>query len=444
MTRAKRKLTVVDGNIDISQPPSKRKSVDSLRGKENAGQDYASMTKDELATLLRGRGLPYSGTKETLNRRVQEDDEKTSPVDASEESSAEGTGAATSVADEFEYCTLCRPMWDIREEKRATDEDYDSEEDEGDEPEDEENPEGESGRHNESEGITPNGQRKSICGQKKCICKLPASENPEHKWLLTKQGYLMVAKLQYEVAIRDQDAIGEHFYSDFNGYGFQEVMENQLLAFNREVSKKTVQPAALWSFIEAFAWILDDTPVWFHVDDPDTVLATLRMIGGAIFTTLKVLEEHDLLGPESAVKNIALVLGVLYDRTGGWPGDQESQLEWREAMIKEAKHHGIVFQDAPYTMSTLLERDGLSGPQNGKGYSKWKNFKWLKEFTTFHRKQRKGSGPGATIGGRHYALETRQELEEARQAYNSWGYFGPDTSDYSDDEDGAILDYVGK
>ncbi|EXJ62487.1 hypothetical protein A1O7_02925 [Cladophialophora yegresii CBS 114405] len=81
----------------------------------------------------------------------------------------------------------------------------------------------------------------------------------------------------------------------------------------------------------------------------------------------------------SAVRNIALVLGVIYERTGDWPGDYEDQLAWRGAMIQEAKSHGIVFKDAPYTISTRLEEDGLSGPQNGKGYSKWKNFNWVKE-----------------------------------------------------------------
>lgn len=34
--------------------------------------------------------------------------------------------------------------------------------------------------------------------------------------------------MQYEVAIRDQDAYGEIFYNDYTGYGIQEVMENEV------------------------------------------------------------------------------------------------------------------------------------------------------------------------------------------------------------------------
>ncbi len=82
---------------------------------------------------------------------------------------------------------------------------------------------------------------------------------------------------------------------------------------------------------------------------------------------MNVLQKHGLLRPDSPVKNIALVLGKLYHSTGGWPaGEEEPELAWRGAMIKEARHHDLVFKGAPYTIETLLQEDGLSGPQNGR------------------------------------------------------------------------------
>ena len=147
----------------------------------------------------------------------------------------------------------------------------------------------------------------------------------------------------------------------------------------------------LWSLVEALAWTLMDPFFWFRIDAPEKVLATLRMIGGAVFCILNVLEQHDLLCQESPVKNIALVLSVLYDNTrdwrkpneeydlnGDWDGSEDDEVKWRGAMMAEAIHHGIVFEDAPYKIKSWLEEDSISGRQNGKGYAKWK-FNWAKQ-----------------------------------------------------------------
>ncbi|KAJ9603383.1 hypothetical protein H2200_012161 [Cladophialophora chaetospira] len=440
MAGTKRALSQVDGNVAKAQPPSKRTTSGAASGKENVRVDYASMKKDELSTILRAHGLPYSGNKDTLIRRLEENEKKHSSVDTSEKAVTKKISAAKGAAQhKFDYWTICRPSEDIRAEKEANDEDYNSEEDE--EEEDQVESDEEDNDQSEAPGAGQDGPRKSICGQKNCICKLPASENPSHNWLLTQEGYLMVARLQYEVDIRDQEAIQEHYFSDFSGYGFQEVMENQLLAFNSEHRKKHANPAVLWSFIEAFAWSMDDMNWWFNVDDPETVLDTLRMIGGAVFTTLSVLEQQGLLCPDSAVKNISLVLAKLYENTADWPsGDEEPELAWRGPMIKEAKHHGIVFKDAPYAVESMLQQDDLSCPQNGKGYTKWKTFNWSKQFTAFEKKHRTGSGRGASIGGRHYALETEQERAQARINYTFWP---TGETDSEDDGDGLMTVYVG-
>ena len=104
------------------------------------------------------------------------------------------------------------------------------------------------------------------------------------------------------------------------------------------------------------------------------------MIGGAVFTIFKSFVKRRLLRPESDVKNIALVLGMLYDSTADWPsGEEEPELAWRGAMIRKAQQHGIVFKDAPYGIEDRLKRDGLNEPQEDKDDSEWNKFSWYKE-----------------------------------------------------------------
>ena len=43
-----------------------------------------------------------------------------------------------------------------------------------------------------------------------------------------KQGFMMIARLKFEMDIRDQTAINEKFDNDFNGNGLQEVIENHV------------------------------------------------------------------------------------------------------------------------------------------------------------------------------------------------------------------------
>ena len=136
----------------------------------------------------------------------------------------------------------------------------------------------------------------------------------------------------------------------------------------------------MWSIIEGFAWILYDPELWFNIDNPDTVLATLQLIGGAVFTTLNTLEKSGLLRPDTPVKNIALVLGVLYNNTRDWPGnDDEPELEWRGAMIREARQHGIEVKGQPYGIERVLKKDGVDGTVSCEAHSRWKKFDWAKE-----------------------------------------------------------------
>lgn len=85
MARPKRALTQVDGNVPQPHPPSKRQATDSTVGKENVPHDYAKMKKLDLRELLQARNLPYSGNKDVLVCRLEENDEQTSATTGAKE-----------------------------------------------------------------------------------------------------------------------------------------------------------------------------------------------------------------------------------------------------------------------------------------------------------------------------------------------------------------------
>ena len=99
---------------------------------------------------------------------------------------------------------MCRPGWDIVAEKQAVDDEYDPDEDE------------------ESE------EEINKCGNGSCMCDKAVSERPEWKWVISKSGLEHVKHLMKEIWKRDQDSHGQYHYNDFNGYGFQEIMENEV------------------------------------------------------------------------------------------------------------------------------------------------------------------------------------------------------------------------
>ena len=145
MPRQKRTLAEADANA--SQPAPKRSTTTTPAGKENQMSALGSKTNAELPSMLKVRGLPHSGKKAELIARLAES--SSSSRDGTEHFAQASTGTSS---DDIEYLTMCRPF-DIEAEKRANDEDYDSEEDED----------------------------LNTCGTDLCMCKKPYKEHPNWK-----------------------------------------------------------------------------------------------------------------------------------------------------------------------------------------------------------------------------------------------------------------------
>lgn len=138
--------------------------------------------------------------------------------------------------------------------------------------------------------------------------------------------------------------------------------------------------------MEGFAFTLpDDRGYWFHIDDCEGLLGTLKILGVAVFSTLKILEKHDLLRPDSPIKNIGLVLAYLRRNMEDWPGncgpefDIEDELKWCDAAIVEAQQKGVEFKRAPWGIEDKLKKEDVVKSRYGKykeTIAAWKDFNW--------------------------------------------------------------------
>lgn len=291
---ARQKRTFAESDADTSQPTSEiSKSTMRPTGKGNQAGDLGSKTNAELGSMLKARGLPHTGKKADLLARLEA---------SSGSSTTENLAGASidSTSDDIEYITMCRPFDDIEAEKRANDEDYDSE-----------------------------AEDSNTCGTASCMCKRPAKDHPEWKFIISKKGLEAVKNFQKEAMKRDQDVFGQYHYNDFSGYGFQEAVNNEIQAIHNECTKKNPDPLAVWYRITGLAYVVPGSGAWFMSDDSDQIAQTIKLLGYVILATMELLKKKGLLTADSQIKDLSLVLAMYLGMVAGWES-MEDELDWTE------------------------------------------------------------------------------------------------------------------
>lgn len=122
------------------------------------------------------------------------------------------------------YICICRPPF-IRD-GYDPDDDEDDEDDEGDEDEEEEEEEDGANKEDKTK------QKKAKCdGGKTCFCNKPASEHPEHEWILTLAGHRKFMSQFDMYDVRDPDNFDMYTFNDHLAYGTLEVICNLVLDY---------------------------------------------------------------------------------------------------------------------------------------------------------------------------------------------------------------------
>lgn len=169
---------------------------------------------------------------------------------------------------------------------------------------------------------------------------------------------------QEQQAKRDQDMFGMYIFNDWSGYGTAEVMENMLLAFDKDAKKKVTEPMVLWSHVEGMAWFLNgDLIQWNMSDDSEGNAAIVAMFGTAILTTIDILIEHNLSSDSSSeVRNVGLVLSQLLRFASDMEDlcGRENDHGWKQVLVRLADKHGVEIKgrkDIDEVVQNIREED---------------------------------------------------------------------------------------
>ncbi|EEA24912.1 hypothetical protein TMatcc_008014 [Talaromyces marneffei ATCC 18224] len=237
------------------------------------------------------------------------------------------------------FIAVPRPNWDIDAEARD-DEDEESESNDGD---DAEAPD------------TLRNQAKNV----------PDVDSPEWPWIMSSSALDQYNALEKQAENRDQDLQQVYVYNDFTAYGINEVLDNWLKDFNKEVSRRVKSPYAVWARLEALSWFLqlDFIQIWFHGDDCHGFAETIALIGKALLTGVTILKTNQLFTPYrpeaggSGIRNISTVLALFVQFARTWTsigGDHYGETKWVSKVGKVAKENGIDIK-GPYNFHQIAE-----------------------------------------------------------------------------------------
>ncbi|KAF5863229.1 hypothetical protein ETB97_010457 [Aspergillus alliaceus] len=136
-------------------------------------------------------------------------------------------------------------------------------------------------------------------GGNKCFCNKPVLDHSEHPWVVTRAGLRKLANQHVHADSRNPDLFG---------YGVVEVVQNLVLDFVEASGNWKEQ----WAVCEAMSLFLNGDAIapMTSVDDGDCANDTFCLIGAMFLTMLAKLESQGLLGPDSEIKNLGMVMAL--------------------------------------------------------------------------------------------------------------------------------------
>lgn len=149
--------------------------------------------------------------------------------------------AVQDVAHANSYICICKPSFI---ESHSTDEDSEADSEDNEDIEDNDEDE------DKPEKVADNDKPKCD-GGKKCPCQKPATEHPEHRWIVTYAGFRKWIVQDTMIAVRNPDLFGMYTFNDHFAYGILETVQNLILDW---VEAKTWQEQ--WAVCEALVLFL--------------------------------------------------------------------------------------------------------------------------------------------------------------------------------------------
>ncbi|KAH9984866.1 hypothetical protein F4779DRAFT_632525 [Xylariaceae sp. FL0662B] len=193
------------------------------------------------------------------------------------------------------------------------------------------------------------------CGRKNCVCNKPTDENPDHPWVVSQAGYRKFYTQHIHQTLRDPDNFDMYTFNDHAGYGALEVTQNLFLDFNEAAERGWREQ---WAVCEGMAlWLTNPASgIMMMIDDGECVQATVRPVGRMFLYMLAQLDNQDLMGDATDVRNLGTVMAMYLTLAPSWrdsgcleddgrKGKKRFQADYfDDAILSYANHRGVTLR----------------------------------------------------------------------------------------------------
>ncbi|KAI1099710.1 hypothetical protein F4804DRAFT_321071 [Jackrogersella minutella] len=290
--------------------PPKRAASGSVSGSGTSGSKRSKTPNDELSRSKRWSAVSGSANADEDYRMIWKNPEKC-----------------------YSFVTLCSPIQDDDDDDEAGEDDEDDKDDDGDD---------------DGTGDGPK------CGKKQCLCSKPATENPDHPWLISQAGYRKFYTQNIHLQLRDPDNFDMYTFNDHAAYGGLEIMQNLFLDYVEAGERGWREQ---WAVCEGLAlWLISpNSGVMSMVDDGECFEFTIRLAGRMFLDMLAQLDNQDLVGDATDVKSIGTIMamflkivpqmrevGILRGKRGSKTKFQVDHFD--DAILSYANQRGVTLQ----------------------------------------------------------------------------------------------------
>ncbi|KAG9185190.1 hypothetical protein G6011_07734 [Alternaria panax] len=203
------------------------------------------------------------------------------------------------------------------------------------------------------------------------VYKAPPSEFPEHKWVMMWAAWLKADLLGRKAKYCDPDSFGLDLYTDWSGWGMQEILENMMIEFDQGFQTKEDRVEKMWSVISAVGlWLNEDSHVdaLINNEDGETTCEIFGLLGCALLTVLAAIEAAGELKPDSRFLDLTLGIAYYLEISHDLPayGIEGEYVAWRKEAVNYFKKGELDPEKGIFATKLRIEKLSKGGDFDGE------------------------------------------------------------------------------
>ncbi|KAI5360710.1 hypothetical protein Slin15195_G086260 [Septoria linicola] len=238
----------------------------------------------------------------------------------------------------------------------------------------------------------------------------PASEHPDHKWILMRESLELLSDNCKETMQRDPDNFGMYVYNDYFWYAVIDLIER--LCKSADTANKANDVHKLWAIVAAMGHFLN------HGNDADRIQALTLIVGRTVLTALENVRQVGELHKNSKFKDLGLVMALYVNFSAERGGisvertlDDNANTDWVKTIVAYALKADINITEIGVAgIEDLIENMDVDAFDQEKP-----NWKLSTSLNTFWRKYHTDA---PIMGGGHFNITKWSRAERAEHAFD--------------------------